>query len=166
MLETIISLVIILYASALALGVGSSTLAATSFLVAISDGNIETSERRILGGIYTTLRIAMVLILATTLCIVWQVPGFFGDQTPFVFTLIVILYANAVSMTKHWTSVRFNPALQAATWYTLGFITTIHMFSLFNISLSDFLTLYAVDVAIGVLVVNFFLNRSEKKECN
>lgn len=162
MLETITSIALILNASAISLGVGSSTLAITSFLVALSDKQIDASERRMLGVIYILLRIAMIMILLTTLFIVWQRPTLFGNQTQFLYTLIAVLYINAFCMTKHWISMKIGPALQAATWYTLGFIVTIHMFSLYIITINSFIALYLIDIVIAVAVLQYFLRGAKK----
>ena len=162
MLETITSIALILNASAISLGVGSSTLAITSFLVALNDKKIDASERRMLGVIYILLRIAMIMILLTTLFIVWQRPTLFGNQTPFLFTLIVVLYINAFCMTKHWISMKIGPALQAATWYTLGFIVSIHMFALYIITTNSFIALYLIDMIIALAVLQYFLRGAKK----
>lgn len=162
MLETITSIVLILNASAINLGVGSSTLAITSFLVALNDKKIDASERRMLGVIYILLRIAMVMILLTTLFIVWQRPTLFGNQTQFLYTLIAILYINAFCMTKHWISMKIGPALQAATWYTLGFIVSIHMFALYTITTLNFIVIYLIDIVIALAVLQYFLRSTQK----
>ena len=162
MLETITSIALILNASAINLGVGSSTLAITSFLVALNDKKIDASERRMLGVIYILLRIAMIMILLTTLFIVWQRPSLFGNQTQFLYTLIAILYINAFCMTKHWISMKIGPALQAATWYTLGFIVSIHMFALYTITISNFIVLYFIDTVIALAVLQYFLRSTQK----
>lgn len=160
MLETILSCIVILNASSIGLGVGSSTLAIASFLTALKDGTIDESERRMLGVIYVTLRVAMVLILLTTVALAWLRPETFGDNTPFLFILTGVLYLNAVLMTKHWIPSSIGPALQAATWYTLGFVATITMFQLFELTYPNFALLYAADIVFAVLVVKFFLARA------
>ena len=162
MLETITSIALILNASAINLGVGSSTLAITSFLVALNDKTIDASERRMLGVIYILLRIAMVMILLTTLFIVWQRPTLFGNLTQFLYILIAILYINAFCMTKHWISMKIGPALQAATWYTLGFIVSIHMFALYIITIPNFIMLYLIDIVIALAVLQYFLRPTQK----
>ncbi len=162
MIETITSLVVILNASALGLGVGSSTLAISSFLVALNDGSIDASERSMLGVIYVVLRVAMVLILLSTIFIVWQRPEIFGNQILYISTLIAVLYLNALCMTKHWIPVKLGPSLQAATWYTLGFITSINMFSLFSIDFTKFALLYIGDIIVALAVVNYLVSRKKK----
>src|SRR5690606_27543192 len=97
------------------------------------DGKVDESERRMLGVIYILLRISMVAILLTTLIVTTLRPDIFGTQELFIWILVGVLYANAFLMTKHWIPMKIGPALQAATWYTLGFIVTIRMFALYEI---------------------------------
>lgn len=151
-------------ASAIGLGVGSSTLAIASFLAALKDGTIDESERRMLGVIYVTLRVAMVLILVTTLILAWLRPETFGENIKFLFILVGVLYLNAVLMTKHWIPSSIGPALQAATWYTLGFVASITMFQLFELTYGNFALLYVADVILAILVVKFFLARAKARK--
>lgn len=157
MLELIIKLAVILQASAVCLGVGSSTLAISSFLTALYDNQIDPSERRMLGVIYIVLRVAMVLILLTTVAIAWFGPQFFGSYINYLWVLIAILFLNAIAMTKHWISPKYGPAIQAGTWYTLGFMITIHMFHLFPVNWMGFVALYAADLVTAYVLVNGYL---------
>jgi hypothetical protein len=79
--------------------------------------------------------------------------------------LIGVLYLNAILMTKHIMPSKIGPALQAATWYTLGFIVTIHMFKLVQLDTVTFSLLYAVDIIISLVVVNGYMKylQSNKK---
>jgi hypothetical protein len=164
MLETILSLSVIVNASVISLGVGSSTLAITSFLTALKDGKIDESERRMLGVIYILLRISMVAILLTTLIITSLRPDIFGSQELFIWILVGVLYVNAFLMTKHWIPMKIGPALQAATWYTLGFVVTIRMFALYDIDVFAFILLYLADITVALVALNgwlwFFKKRS------
>ncbi len=63
----IITLATIIQSMAISLGVGSSTLAIINFFVAIADGAIDETERKMMGVVYKVLRVAMVLILITTI---------------------------------------------------------------------------------------------------
>jgi hypothetical protein len=157
MLDIIFSLAVIFQASAIALGVGSSTLVITSFLVAIHDGQIDASERRMLGVIYWLLRASMIWIAVTTAIVMYIHPEFFSDIATYLWVLIAILFLNATAMTKHWISSKIGPALQAATWYTLGFTVTIHMFDLFYFTDDKFVVLYALDIAFALTLVNGFM---------
>ncbi|HEX4799061.1 MAG TPA: hypothetical protein VFV22_00790 [Candidatus Paceibacterota bacterium] len=164
MLETITPLIIIMNTSAIGLGVGASTLAIISFLVALHDGTIDTSERRMLGVIYSLLRFAMVSILITLILIIWLQPSLFGSQTTYIVILVGIIFLNAIAMTKHWISSKVGPALQAASWYTLGFISTIHMFSLYKIDALAFVILYGIDIVFFIVLVNVLLHISITKQ--
>lgn len=163
MIELIFKLAIIFQASSIALGVGSSTLAITSFLTAINDGEIDVSERRMLGVIYIALRVSMFGILATTAIITAFDNHFFGSLEIFLYVLLGVLFANAILMTKHLISSKVGPALQAATWYTLGFMMTMYMFDLFIISWPLFISLYLVDIIIALVLVNGIMTYVKKK---
>ena len=155
--EIIFKFALIFQASSIALGVGSSTLAISSFLTALYDDKIDEGERRMLGVIYAALRVAMVGIVLTTATLYFIDPVFFGAFGVYMWVLIGVLFANAVAMTKHWISPKYGPAIQAGTWYTLGFMATIHMFSLFVVGWSGFFALYAGDVLFAYVVVNGYL---------
>jgi hypothetical protein len=106
------------------LGCGMSTATVAAYLVAQRDGTIDTNERSILGILYTTLRVAMVLVISSLLAIT----GFmwwYGDTSLFtspVFLfqigLTAVLILNAVLMTKHLIPKVVGPSVQAATWYS------------------------------------------------
>ncbi|MCA9367270.1 hypothetical protein KC887_03335 [Candidatus Kaiserbacteria bacterium] len=157
MVALIVKLAVIFQASSICLGVGASTLAISSFLAALYDNQIDPSERRMLGVIYVTLRVAMVSIFITTALIAWFGPQFFGTYMHYLWVLIAVLFVNATAMTKHWIPSKFGPAIQAATWYTLGFMVTIHMFQLFSVSWFAFGLLYAADIVTAYVVVNGYL---------
>lgn len=156
MFEIFIPLALIYYNTAISLGVGASTIVIASFMVALSDGKIDVSERRMLGVIYITLRVAMVSILAMLMYISLVVPSLFSTLL-FLWPLVGVLYVNAILMTKHWISPKFGPAIQAATWYTLGFVTVIDTFGLYEVSVNFFLMLYAVDFVTALFLVNGLL---------
>jgi hypothetical protein len=164
MIEWIFSLAIIMQASSIGLGVGSSTLAITGFLVAIYDGTIDASERRMLGVMYWTLRVAMFGIVSTTAIISYLDPIFFGAFGIYLWILVGVLVANAIAMTKHWISSKYGPAIQAGTWYTVGFMATIHMFKLFEVNFLEFLGLYAVDILFAYIVVNGYMWYRKRKQ--
>lgn len=161
--------VVLVHSSAIGLGVGASTLAITGFVTALgNDGKIDVSERRMMGVIYLSLRIAMALILMASLILYWIDPLFFGWFSMPMWILIGVLYGNAFLMTKHWISSKVGPAIQAGTWYTLGFLITIFVFDLAQLSFNDFLVFYAVDLVGAILIVNGCLvylknKRSRKK---
>lgn len=156
-MEVITSLIVLIYASTIALGVGSSTLAIGSFLVARSDGTIDPSERRLLGVIYLALRVAMVLILLTVLYITLVTPDVLAGQAGHIFTLIAVLYINALVMTFLKRGMRILPAVQAGTWYTLGFVVNMSTFSLFDLTTPNFILLYAIDIIVFIVIVQAWM---------
>lgn len=159
-MEIVIILVTVINSIAIALGVGSSTIAIVNFFVAISDGTISPEERALMGVVYHVLRIAMVLILLTTLILGSYHSlqhGFADYLTPFklaLWTLVGVLYLNAFLMTKHLISSSFGPAIQASTWYSLGILTPLMMMNLHNFAYWQFLLAYAVFVTFAVVLVN------------
>ncbi|HMA79210.1 MAG TPA: hypothetical protein VKP88_08970 [Candidatus Paceibacterota bacterium] len=152
-METIIYDVFVVWMmSAVALGVGASSLAISSFLVALNDGTIDTSEKRMLKVIYWALRSAMVMIPVTVLVVTFLKPGVLSGVT-FIWILIAILYLNALQMTFHWIKGIVGPALQAASWYTLGFLLSIELFNLAPLTWTLFLILYAADIVFFYVLV-------------
>lgn len=158
-MELIIILVAILQSVSVSLGVGCSTIAIINFFTAIADGKIDETERKMMGVVYTVLRVAMVLILFTTTILTAIFYGEYGFSyfTPYVigyWMLIVVLFANAVLMTKHVMPSTVGPALQAATWYTLGILMSLLMLGLFEFKLLHFTLGYVVAILAAVSVVN------------
>ena len=160
-MDLVFIILLLIYSTAIAIGVGSSTIAIAGFLTAIADGNFDESERRIMGVVYIVLRVAMVLIVLSSLAVVWLQPGFFGAFTVPLSVLVAVLYVNAFLMTKHWISGKLGPAIQAGTWYSLGFLTTIYVFGLAAITTTVFLSLYITALVFAVLIVNFFLKNAK-----
>ena len=145
---------ILVHSSAIALGVGASTIAIAGFLTAIADNKFDDSERRIMGVVYFSLRVAMVLIVLFSLLVMWLEPGFFGWFTVPMWIMTAVLYINAVLMTKHWISGKLGPAIQAGTWYTLGFLITIYVFDLSVLTLTGFGIFFVIDLLLAILIVN------------
>lgn len=163
MIDIIFNITVVLFMSFVGLGIGSSSLAISSFFVAIHDGGIDQSERRMLGMIYIALRIAMVGILITTVLLELLRSEFFGITVMYLGVLLFMLYGNAIAMTKHWISAKFGPAIQAGTWYTLGFLTTIYAFNLYSVTPLNFVILYGCDVLLFMVIVNGYLRYQNRK---
>jgi len=163
MLDIITSIFIIIHIGGVSLGIGASTLAVAIFLNAMDDGTVDTSERRLLGVVYITLRTAMVLILLSSVYIAFQAPSIFAERALFTWILIAVLFVNAVIMTKHLLSMKIAPAIQAGTWYTLGIMTTASTFSLFSITLPHFIALYGSCLILATVVLNFYISCLEEK---
>lgn len=154
MIDIIFNTAVLFFNSSIALGVGTSTLAISSFLVALKDGQIDPSERRMLGVIYWVLRSAMLGIVVMSSAVYLLDPEFLVGLDIYLLILMVVLILNAIAMTKHWISGKYGPAIQAGTWYTMGFMATIHMFDLFTIDVSTFLWFYAGDILLAYAIVN------------
>jgi hypothetical protein len=167
MLTILLPFVVIYYNTAIALGLGSSSVVIASFLAAVSDNKIDPSERRLLGVIYITLRVAMVSI-ALMLTYISLVRPELLPSLLFLWVMVAVLYLNAVLMTLHVVPTQLGPALQAATWYTLAFVTIIDAFSLYAVSLTLFLSLYVADIIFALVAVNgmmMYLKHRARSRC-
>ncbi len=167
-MEMIFVSLVILQSLAISLGVGSSTIAIASFFVAISDGSIEPTERKLLGVVYTVLRVGMVLALLTTifLAVMHITSTDLPYITPFtsaLWTLIGVLFANAILMTKHIMPSNIGPAVQAGTWYTLGVIMVLIPLGLDRFSYFEFFIGYAAALALALAIVNGIMGYFKKK---
>jgi hypothetical protein len=155
-MEIIIILGTVLQGAAISLGMGASTLAIINFFVAIADGTIDPGERKMMGVVYLVLRVAMVLILVTF--VVLLATNYLAGKPVLVnsaqLTLIVVLYANAMLMTKRIMPSTVGPALQASTWYTLGILTTIVSLGFTAITYGQFLLGYVTVIVLAISIVN------------
>lgn len=154
-METIISLI---FQTGLSIGVGASTLALTLYIIALSDGKINASERHMLGGVYVLLRIGMVLI-AFGLVLSFMFETVARDlQYALQWAMLGALVTNALMMAHNKISMSFAPALQGATWYSLFFITVlpIHTLPLVIVGI-----LYLAWVAVVYFIIRTVLHRIE-----
>ncbi|HEY0964349.1 MAG TPA: hypothetical protein VGE31_00970 [Candidatus Paceibacterota bacterium] len=161
-MDILIILLSILQLFSISLGVGASTLAIVSFLVALADGNMEPGERRMLGVIFKVLRVAMVAILVTTLGLMllgMEVTSFVMAQL----IVIAMLYVNAILMTKHIMPKTLGPAVQAGTWYTLGTLTALVPLDLTNFGLVTFILIYIAILVLAIAIVNGLMGALKKK---
>lgn len=155
----LITLASILQLFSISLGVGASTLAVTNFFVAIYDGKIDETERKMMGIVYIVLRVAMILILTTTIFIILgqtlsnTLPEFTGFTLGMLIALGV-LFLNAVLMTLHFMPSTFGPAIQAGSWYTLGMLMALNSLSMTGFSLKIFLLAYITWLVLSVSIVN------------
>lgn len=154
-----LTLMAIIQSFAISLGVGSSTLAIASFFMAISDGKIDDTERRMMGIVYIVLRIAMVLILVTTLILLsykYAMVGL-GGMSAYHFgqlLAIIVLFVNAMLMTAHLIPSNFGPAIQAGNWYTLGTLSALLPLGITGFTFTQFLLAYATWLVLAVAIVN------------
>lgn len=118
---------------AVSLGVGASTFAIIFFFLGMRAAADREAGRPYLKTVFVVLRIAMVLILLTEIAKV-VLYTFLGvplaalvavDVLVFIWTVIAVLYLNAILMTLHYMPLRLGPAIQATSWYTLGIVSTL-----------------------------------------
>jgi hypothetical protein len=154
-----VTLISIIQSFSISLGVGSSTLAVTNFFVAIADGAIDETERRMMGVVYVVLRIAMILILISTLTILslmYASTGLAG-MSAFHFGQImatIVLFVNAMLMTAHLMPSNFGPAIQAGNWYTLGTLSALLPLGLTDFSFTQFFLAYITWLVLAIAIVN------------
>ena len=156
---SIIVLMAILQGAAISLGMGSSTLAIINFFVAIADGKIEPEERKMMSVVYIVLRIAMVLILVTTVSIIANNYFLTGASSISTFTIsqltiISVLFINAVLMTERIMPSTIGPAIQAGSWYSLGIMTSLLPLGLTNFTFGQFLLGYVTALILTICIVN------------
>jgi hypothetical protein len=157
-METIIIILSIIQAMSISLGVGSSTMAILTFFKAIADGSIDPIERGFMGITYIVLRVAMVLILLTTAALASIGLYQMGDAytTSFILAqlmLTTILFVNATLMTAKIMPSKFGPAIQAGSWYSLGFIMALLPLGLAGFSFPVFLVTYLVFLIFVILLI-------------
>jgi hypothetical protein len=155
----IITLVAIIQSFSISLGVGSSTLAILNFFGAIADGTIDATERRMMGIVYIVLRVAIGLILVSTLFLIVaeQASNQAGELSAFAFgqiTALAILFINAVLMTLHLMPSTFGPSIQAGSWYTLGTLAALLPLGLTDFTYVQFLLGYLTWIVLAVAIVN------------
>lgn len=158
-MEIIYITVAFLQSLGVSLGVGASTIAVLNFLAALRDGEIDQSERTLMGVVYTVLRVAMGVILVTMFVQGILLVSAYGNTyfTPFVifaWMVVFVLYANAILMTAHLIPRSIGPALQAGSWYMLAilyFLTTIDMIDL---SFAPLAATYAAVIVLALIAIN------------
>ncbi len=154
-----LTIVAIVQSLSISLGVGSSTLAIINFFAAIADGTIDATERRMMGIVYVVLRVAMGLILASTMLLVAVDYSAVGLAGLSAFTYgqlfaLFVLYLNAMLMTAHLMPSTYGPAIQAGSWYTLGGLLAIQLQGADNFTFMQFMLGYLTWIVLAVGIVN------------
>ncbi len=167
-METIILLLSIVQVISISLGVGSSTLAVLNFFTAIADGTIDAVERRMMGATYTVLRVSMLMILISLTGLAfanYSLAGlaYFNHYIIAQIILVVVLFINATLMTMRLMPSKFGPAIQAGTWYLLGFGMALSSLGLANFSLTTFVVAYALELVFAFLVINGVMLHLKRK---
>jgi len=169
-MEILIIVCTLIFNIALSLGVGSSTLAVINFFVAIADGTINPDERRMMGVVYVVLRIALSLLLVTTLLLSFLNLYEFGvasymPSSIATWILLFALYFNAILMTFQLIPSAFGPAIQAGTWYTFGIVATLSSLEII-FSLTQFIMFYLSFILFTIMIINcvmMYLEHTKKK---
>jgi hypothetical protein len=158
-MTTIILLAGVFQSIFISLGVGSSTLAIINFFAAIADGTIDETERRMMGIVYVVLRVAMVGILLST--IVLHTPAIIAlgvaGMTALMWgqwLVLLVLYSNAILMTKHLMPSTFGPGIQAGSWYTLGIMMALALQGVTQYTIIQFALGYLAVLVLAVGAVN------------
>ncbi len=167
-METLVIGLSVVQVISICLGTGSSTLAVLNFFNAISDGVIDPIERRMMGGTYAVLRTAMHLILISTVVLViigYAEKGhdYFTTYVIAQLILIAVLYLNSYLMTKRLISSKFGPAIQAGSWYLLGFGIALLTLNLIDFSLTTFFLAYLSELAFSFVVINAAMKHLNNK---
>jgi hypothetical protein len=149
------------------LGMGSSTIAILNFFNAITDGQIDPTERRMMGTTYTVLRIAKSAIIITAVILgvfgyMEQGTAYFTNYVFAQYTLILVLVVNAILMTKRIMPSTHGPAIQAGSWYLLGLGVALVELDLTDFSYTLFLLAYAGELIFASALINFVMYRLKK----
>lgn len=146
---------------AVSLGVGTSTVALTQMLVSLRAGLFgDENVRKLTGTVFIILRVAMVAILITLigqLAIIYQFTGNFLFISPFflsLYTVVGVLYLNAILMTFHVMPRSIGPAIQAGSWYALGALVAFIPLGLTAFAYLDFALFYAGWLFLAVAALN------------
>jgi hypothetical protein len=165
-METVTIILSIIQTMSISLGVGSSTMAILNFFKAIADGSIDPVERGFMGITYIVLRVAMVLILLTTagLAAIGQVGTEYTNNFILAqFLLTTVLFINATLMTAKVMPSTLGPAIQAASWYALGFTLALLPHGLTNFNFPIFLACYVVFICAVAYLVRHVMAYLAKK---
>jgi hypothetical protein len=158
-MEILTVFVAILFSMASGLGVGSSTLAVINFFVAIADGKIDETERHMMGVVYIVLRVAMLMLFVTLAFLTGYTTYKVGVDafTPLLlakWTILVILYSNAILMTMRIMPSTCGPAIQAGSWYSLGLIMALSSIQLTHFTYVQFVLCYISIMLLATAIIN------------
>ncbi len=167
-MEYLFVLVAVIFSFATSLGVGSSTLAVINFFVAISDGKIDLTERKMMSVVYIMLRVAMVTLFLTLVMLTAYntyhlgaaaITALLGAQ----WLILCVLYANAILMTIKVMPSTFGPAIQAGSWYTLGILAALLPLGLTNFSFGQFIIGYLLVLSLATALINSVISLLSKR---
>jgi len=159
-MESIVLLIFLLQQLGVTLGVGASTFAMMFYIVGISDGEIDASERRFMHATYTTIRIGLFLIIITGLATA-AAHYLAGDiatllQPAFIFKwiLLFIIIMHGVLVDTRILSSQIGGVIAGASWYALF---VIHALS----PVTNWFTVIALYIIwLIVFSIGFYLTRA------
>lgn len=166
-MELIYILIAYVQTLSISLGVGCSTVAVINYIVALRDGTIDNSERSIMGATYILLRISMGLILLTLIfqALFHFVEFGYSYLQSFVlsvWTVVFILYINAVLMTKHLIPGVIGPGVQAATWYMLGTLLFFSSTQLTGFTYTTYMIIYVIFIILSISLIYIAVLRTKR----
>ncbi len=158
-MELTILMLGVIQSMGISLGVGSSTLAILNFFHAIADGKINESERNFMGITYIVLRVAMGIILVSSLILAIigflnVGAGYFSGYVTAQAILVAVLFLNAFLMTIRVMPSTFGPAIQASSWYSLGFMLALTTQGIKEVNILVFLFAYATFIFFAISLIN------------
>lgn len=167
-MEILIIALAVIQSFAISLGVGSSTLAVVGFFVAIFDGTIDATERKMMGVWYSILRISMMAILCTTATVAVVMILSSGAASVALYTveqlvLTLVLFINASLMTVRLMPSSFGPAIQAGSWYALGLLAALNAQDADSFTFTQFILGYIALVAACVCLINSYMAYLKQK---
>ncbi|MCW9054723.1 MAG: hypothetical protein OQJ98_01960 [Candidatus Pacebacteria bacterium] len=127
----IYNILVFLHIAGVILGVGGATLAEVFYLMALKDGDVDASERRMMHANYRTLRVGLVLIIFSGIAMVWWLVSVEGHTWPLhsaklwakeVMTAVIII--NAVLISKRWVPMWLGASLSFTSWWAATLLGT------------------------------------------
>lgn len=168
LLNIAILVIAITQSLSISIGIGAATLAVVNFFLTTSDGVIDTVERRMMKAVYVVIQVAMVLLVIATGTLTAVQYSSFGPAyfIPFVimlWVLIAVLFVNAFLLFMKVMPASIGPALQAATWYSLGLMLTLLSLGLYSFTLKQFIAGYIGVIVLAIVVVNGLMMLQEQR---
>jgi hypothetical protein len=143
-METLSLVLGLIFSIGLTLGVGASTFALINFIVAIRDGVIDESEKRLMSVVYVVLRIGMALIAVGLVGpLLLYGLDILNPVYLIVITLLVIVTLNAILMTMRKMPMKYGAVIAGGSWYAMFLVTEL---PLYDVSYPVLLMLYAAFV--------------------
>lgn len=137
----------VVYSIGITFGVGASTFALVFYIQALSDGEIDASERRLMKTVYVVLRIGMTVIFVALVGDLILGTGTLQGYL-FAWILLGIITLNAILMSHKIMPMRFGPVLAGGSWYSLFLVSNT------PIGTASFGTAI---IAYGVFLVFFYI---------